>query len=209
MIGKTIKVAITGTAGSGKTFVCNHLEKLGATIISSDAIAKEIVAPNLPAYKNIVVYFGKEIVKSDGTLNRRMLRSIIINNDSARRKLELFTHPEIIKIIFMRINEAEKSNVAIVGVEIPLLFKLGMENQFDEVVQVVANHNLKIERLMCRDNISHSEATTLLNIQTSIGRADFIIKNNRSITQMETSVEKFYTKLIKKYKKTIDNLKTI
>jgi len=70
-----IKVAVTGGAGSGKTLVCNHLKKLGANVISSDAIAREAVSQNSPAYNNIVNYFGKRVLLSDGNLNRQMLKT--------------------------------------------------------------------------------------------------------------------------------------
>jgi len=93
-IKKVFKVAVTGGAGSGKSSVCNRLKELGITIISSDTLAREAVAPGSTAHKKILNYFGEKVVLSDGKLNRQMLRRIIVNDGVARRSLEQFIHPE-------------------------------------------------------------------------------------------------------------------
>ncbi|UCD33748.1 MAG: dephospho-CoA kinase, partial [Desulfobacterales bacterium] len=183
-----IKVAVTGGAGSGKTSVCNQLKKLGAHVISSDAIAREAVAKNSPAYKNIVNYFGKKVLLNDGELNRQMLRRIIINNDTDRSALEKIMHPEITKKMMLKVTQAKQAGDPIVFLEIPLLFELGMEDQFDAVIMISTELKLRIKRLMGRDNVTHNEAETLINVQmpdeVKVACAQFVLTNNGSKKQL-------------------------
>ena len=210
---KTIRVAVTGNAGSGKTSVCNILKKMGAQVVFSDVIAREVVSPGTPVYKNIINFFGKGVLKENGFLNRKMLRSIIANDDSARKALEKIVHPEIIKFIKLKMNKAEKDVKRFVFVEIPLVFELCLEDLFDLVITVSADYELRIERLMCRDKVSRYDAESLFSLQMpeeeKIKRAELVIKNNGSIEQLIESVEVLYSELIrKKYRKCLTNKKS-
>ncbi len=200
-----IKVAVTGGAGSGKTLVCNHLKKLGANVISSDALAREAVSQNSPAYKNIVNYFGKRVLLSDGNLNRQMLRRIIINNDTDRLTLEKIIHPEITKKMMLKVTQAKQADDPMVLLEIPLLFELGMEDQFDTVVMISTERKLRIKRLMDRDNVTRNEAEKLINVQmpdeVKVERAQFVLTNNGSKKQLITSVDILYKNILKMNKK--------
>ena len=202
---KTIKVAVTGNAGSGKTSVCNILKKMGAIVVFSDVIAREVVSPDTTAYKNIINFFGKEVLKENGFLNRKLLRSIIANDDSARKALEKIVHPEIINLIQLKMSVAEKHVNRFVFVEIPLLFELSLEGLFDLVITVTAEYELRIKRLMRRDKVARYDAESLFSIQMSeeekVKRAEFVIKNNSSIEQLIKSVEVLYSDLIRKYEK--------
>ena len=164
-IKKVFKVAVTGGAGSGKSFVCNRLKELGIKIISSDALARETVVPGSTAHEKIFNYFGPKVLLSDGTLDRQMLRRIIVNDGAARLSLEQFIHPEISKLMQQKIVQAEQQGNRVVVVEVPLLFELGMEKQFDLIFVVSADRKLRVERLMDRDNVSCREAEKLLNVQ--------------------------------------------
>ena len=202
---KVLKVAVTGGAGSGKTSVCNRLKELGIKIISSDAMAREAVAPNSTAHKKIVDFFGETVLLSDGTLNRKMLRRMIVNDDVARLTLERIVHPEISNLIQEKIACAEKEGFDIVVVEVPLLFELSMQEHFDWIILVSAGHELRVKRLMARDNISRDEAENLLHVQMpdkdKIGRADFVLSNEGSRARLVEAVDFLYEKSLKPYKK--------
>ena len=202
---KVLKVAVTGGAGSGKTSVCNRLKELGIKTISSDAMAREAVAPNSTAHKKIVDFFGETVLLSDGTLNRKMLRRMIVNDDVARLTLERIVHPEISNLIQEKIASAEKEGFDIVVVEVPLLFELSMQEQFDWIILVSAGHELRVKRLMARDNISRDEAENLLHVQMpdkdKIGRADFVLSNEGSRARLVEAVDFLYEKSLKPYKK--------
>jgi dephospho-CoA kinase len=204
-IKKVFKVAVTGGAGSGKSSVCNRLKELGITIISSDTLAREAVAPGATAHKKILNYFGEKVVLSDGKLNRQMLRHIIVNDDDARRFLERFIHPEISKLMQQKMAIAEQNGDRVIAVEVPLLFELGMEKQFDLVVVVSADPKLRVKRLIDRDKVSREDAEELLNVQMpdreKVKRGGFVLSNNGSTEQLISSVDRLYEKFLKNTEK--------
>ncbi len=202
---KVLKVAVTGGAGSGKTTVCNRLKELGVKVISSDALAKEAVAQGSLAHEKIVNYFGEKVLLSDGNLNRQMLRRIIINDDVARLALERFLHPEISRLMHLRIAQAGQDGDPVLLVEVPLLFELGMAEQFDVVIVVSADHELRVKRLMDRDNVSRDEAEDLINVQMpqaeKVERAEFVLTNDGSKDQLIRSVDLLFNNFFQKYLK--------
>ncbi len=202
---KILRVAVTGGAGSGKTSVCNRFKELGIKVISSDAMAREAVAPNSTAYKKIVDFFGETVLLSDATLNRKMLRRMIINDDAARLTLERIVHPEISNLMREKITCSENEGCEIVVVEVPLLFELNIQEQFDWIILVSAGHELRVKRLMVRDNISRDEAENLIHVQMpdkdKIGRADFVLSNEGSTARLMEAVDFLYEKSFKPYKK--------
>ena len=160
----TLKIAVTGGAGSGKTSVCSRLKEWGLNVISSDTLAREVVAPGTDAFKNIINYFGKKVLLPDGALNRSKLRRIITGDDVARSELERFVHPEITKLVQLKMAQAEQAGERFVVVEVPLLFELGIQDRFDVVVLISAERELRVQRLMERDSISQKEAKDLLDV---------------------------------------------
>ncbi|MBW2597485.1 MAG: dephospho-CoA kinase, partial [Deltaproteobacteria bacterium] len=149
--------------------------------------------------------FGEKVVLSDGKLNRQMLRRIIVNDGVARRSLEQFIHPEITKLMQRKMAQAEKNGDRVVAVEIPLLFELGIEKQFDIVVIVSADPKLRVKRLMDRDNVFREDAEELLNVQMpdqeKVKRGGFVLSNNGSTEQLISSVDRFYEKYLKNTEK--------
>ena len=200
-----IKVAVTGGAGSGKTFVCNRLRELGLNVVSSDAIARETVAKNSPAYNRIVNYFGKKVLLSNGNLNRRELRRIIINDDAERHTLEKIIHPEITKNMMLKVYQAQQAGDAIIVLEIPLLFELGMEDNVDAIVVIRSDRKLRVQRLMDRDAVDRDEAKKLINAQMpdelKVERAHFVLTNNGSKKQLTKSIDILYENILKMIKK--------
>ncbi len=206
---KILKVAVTGGAGSGKTSVCNRLKELGLKVISSDGLAREAVAQGSPAHKNIVKFFGNRVLLKDGNVNRQMLRCIIVHDAAARRALERFIHPEISNLMQLKIDQAAQNGDRVVIIEVPLLFELGMEGLFDVIVVVSADHELRVKRLVERDNVSNIEAQGLISVQmdekTKVERAEFEIKNEGSRQQLIGAVDNFYKKFWQKYGKTMES----
>ena len=205
-----IKIAVTGGAGSGKTLVCNRLKELGANVISSDALAREAVAKDSPGHRNIVDYFGEKILLKNGTLNRQMLRRMIINDDTARLALERIIHPEITNLIMQKVAQAAQVGDSLVLLEIPLLFELGMEKQFDAVVVISTDRELRIKRLMHRDDVTRDEAEKLINVQMpeemKAEQAQFVVTNNGSKEQLIMSVDLLYKNILKMNKKVLKSL---
>jgi dephospho-CoA kinase len=199
MVKHTIKIAVTGGAGSGKSTVCNILKKLGVTVFSADEFARDVVQKDTVAYHKIVESFGTKVIEKDGGLNRRLLREIITTDHHAKNTLESILHPEIILLMKAKLGDAQLSggNIAI---EVPLLFELGLENLFDFTVMVYSTKEHKIKRLEKRDNVAGTNASDLIELQMDdqekIKRSDFVIQNNASKEQLEKDVKKLYKKIL-------------
>jgi dephospho-CoA kinase len=201
-----IKVAITGSAGSGKTLVCNRFKSLGLDVIFLDALAREVVTPGSVALQKIAGHFGKRVLSPNGTLNRKVLRQIMINDAQDRKIIERFIHPRITELMNRQVSEAEKRGEALILVEVPLLFEKRIEKQFQVVILVVADQDVKVKRLMDRDNISRRDALGLLNVQMTDDqkrdRADFIITNNGFRDEVFQSVDRIFQRFqVKETKK--------
>ncbi len=202
-----IKVAITGSAGSGKTLVCNRFKSLGLDVIFLDALAREVVTPGSVALQKIAGHFGKRVLSPNGTLNRKVLRQIMINDAQDRKIIERFIHPRITELMNRQVSEAEKRGEALILVEVPLLFEKRIEKQFQVVILVVADQDVKVKRLMDRDNISRRDALGLLNVQMTDDqkrdRADFVITNNGFRDEVLQSVDRIFQRFQAKETKKI------
>ena len=202
---KTLKIGVTGGAGSGKTFVCNYLKKLGLNVISSDDLARRAVEPGMPAHEKIVNHFGQSVLLHNGTLDRAKLRGMITEDKAARTALERFVHPQIDELIKLEILRAQRQGERFLLLEVPLLFELGIQGRFDLIVLVSAERELRIQRLMQRDNVERREAEALLNVQLPDAhknqQVNYVIKNNGSLEELKDRVAIFHKELIKNMQK--------
>lgn len=199
MIKKTIKIAVTGGAGSGKSTVCNILKNLGVIVFNADDFARDVVQKNSYAYRKIIEFFGKQILEKDGALNRRLLREMITEDHQAKKNLEDILHPEIIFLIKEKLSDT-KSFDGNIAIEVPLLFELGLEKLFDFTIMVHSSEEIKIKRLQERDNVNRQNALDLIELQMpdkeKITRSNFIVQNNDSIEHLENHVKKVYKKIL-------------
>lgn len=184
-------VGLTGGVGSGKSTVAKFFQKLGVTIIDADEIAHEITKPNTYAYEAIVEHFGKEIVKSNGELDRAALRSIIFNNPDERKWLENRLHPVIREAMRERAIKADTVYSILV---IPLLAESKLQNYsyLDRICVIEVPETIQIQRVMERDHTTKEEVLAILNAQSSnkerLKFADDIIHNNSDLNYLKNSV---------------------
>ncbi|MCK5310857.1 MAG: dephospho-CoA kinase [Desulfobacteraceae bacterium] len=197
------KIAVTGSAGSGKSLVCSCFAELGLKTIDCDQIAREVVKPGMQAYNDIVDFFGREILLSDDSLDRLKLRKIISSNEKMRHGLEDIMHPAILNSLFLKIKKAQAEGKNSVIVEIPLLFELNLTDKFDFIITVAGKEDDLVERIIKRDNVSKKDAQDILTIQLSqkekVERSDFVIRNTSGINELEASVDMLYQKIKKEY----------
>jgi dephospho-CoA kinase len=198
--GNRLLLGVTGGIASGKTSVASMLEELGAPIIDFDVLARQIVEPGKPAWKEIVDYFGKQILQEDGTVDRKKLSKIVFRDMEKRKKLEGFTHPRILEEFVKRVNEiAETDPGAIIQVVIPLLIEQNLQYMFHKILVVYIPRELQIERIAKRDGISKEEAAAILKaqlpIEEKLGYADFVVNNEGSLVETKRQVEKLWNTL--------------
>lgn len=196
---RPLAVAVTGGAGSGKSLVCRRLSELGAYVQSADQLARQAVEPGSRAYEQIVRHFGEEILAQDGSIDRPKLRSIIIRDDDARKILEGFVHPGVMERITECIEEAWKKGALMAAVEVPLLFETGMQKSFDCVIMVSSEHEIRVRRIMDRDNATRGEAEALMKTQMperqKLRLADYVVDNNGSLAGLYNKVDRIYEEL--------------
>lgn len=197
-----LTVALTGSIGSGKSSVSSMFTRKGSYLIDADSISRKVVEPGLPAWKDIVNYFGEEILNPDKTINRQKLGDIIFNNSEKRERLNQITHPRIGE---EGKNELERIKTidadAIVIMDIPLLIEKGGQKVTDILVVVYVTLEVQIQRLMIRDKINLETAKQRISSQLSLDEkikyADYIIDNGGPLQKTEKEVERIYNKLIK------------
>ena len=200
-----VKLGITGGVGSGKSFVCNHLKSRGLTVVNADELARNAVLPGTPAYEKIVDYFGKDILLDDNTLNRSKLRDIITRDKEKKATLEQIVHPEVFLQMDFEFKKSVKRNDSAIAIEVPLLFETGMDVFFDYVLTVSVDPDVRVARVMSRDNITQKEAMALMKIQMpeeeKIKRSDFVINNDGTVAVTRNLVDSFYEEFMNKVKK--------
>ncbi len=193
-------IGVTGGVSSGKTIVTDMLRELGSPIIDYDLIARQVVEPGKPAWKEIVDYFGRQVLQEDDNLDRKKLSKIIFQDIEKRKKLEAVTHPRIHEQFVNQLNVLSKKDPgAIIQVVIPLMIEQNLQHMFHRILLVYVPEEKQIERLVKRDKISEEEARNILNAQLPIdekvGYADFVINNEGPLAETRKQVEELWQKL--------------
>jgi dephospho-CoA kinase len=193
-------LGITGGIASGKTTVANVLKELGAQLIDYDVIARQVVEPGKPAWKEIVDYFGSRILLKDGNIDRKKLSKIVFQDFEKRKILEGLTHPRIHDQFIEELTDLAKKNPgAVIAVSIPLMIEQGLQYMFHKLLVVYVHPDKQVERLMARDKISEEEARNILRAQLpiddKIGYADFVIYNGGTLEETKKQVDDLWQKL--------------
>ena len=193
----TLRVALTGGIGSGKSTVALKFQELGAPVIDSDIIAREVVNPNKPCLKKIINVFGDKLLTKKGSLDRKKLRDIIFNDDRAKDKLEEILHPAIYAEIDKQIINVNYPYCLIV---IPLLIETNAVNRFDRILVIDTTETIQIERAKNRDNSSAENIKKIIESQISrqqrLEYADDILNNSHKIEELNDSIIKLHEKYI-------------
>ncbi len=182
-------IALTGGIGSGKSVVTNMFAELGAPIIDTDVIARELVQPGQPAYAEIIDLFGDAILRADKHLDRRKLRDIIFESASQRRQLEAILHPRIRDTVQARVTELHNDYCIVV---IPLLTETGTYPFIDRVLVVDSDPEQQIARTMQRDKQSRAAVEQIIKAQASreqrLKLANDVIENNADLASLKLQV---------------------
>ena len=193
-------LGVTGSIATGKTTVANMLEELGAPIIDFDVLSRVVVEPDKPAWKDIVSYFGEQVLQEDRTLDRDKLREIVFQDMEKRKKLESFIFPGIGEEFSRLIEQYTKEDPnAIIQVVIPLLFETNMHPIFHNLLMVYAPEEVQKKRLIERDGMTEEMAMNMIRSQISVeekrGYCDLIIDNSGSLEETRKKVEELWEKL--------------
>lgn len=189
-------IGLTGGIGSGKTTVAKFIEEMGFPVYFSDDRAKEIVNDDEVLKNKIKELLGEEAYDENGFYNRKYVSGIVFNDDEMRLQLNALIHPAV-KIDFE--NWVENQNSEFVFKETALLFELKLNESCYKSVLVTADDNIRIKRVMDRDQKTYREIEAVIDKQMpekdKIKRADFVIFNNEGIDELKTATEKMMVEL--------------
>ena len=189
-------IGLTGGIGSGKTTVAKFIEEMGFPVYYSDDRAKEIVNDDEVLKNNIKELLGEEAYDENGFYNRKYVSGIVFNDDEMRLQLNALIHPAV-KIDFE--NWVENQNSEFVFKETALLFELKLNESCYKSVLVTADDNIRIKRVMDRDQKTYREIEAIIDKQMpekdKIKRAEFVIYNNEGIDELKAATEKMMVNL--------------
>lgn len=191
-------VALTGGIGSGKSTVGQIFEQLGAVVVDSDQLARDILERGSIGFNQVVAKFGDEILKN-GEIDRQKLASIVFKDRTKRSELEQITHP-LIRKVFAEVIARSRSNSIVIN-QIPLLVESNHDYKFDHVITVSASEDIRTQRLLKRgltgDQIRErmrAQATDQMRERI----ADSVIHNERNEQEITDQVEKIWELLLSK-----------
>lgn len=184
-----LRVALTGGIGSGKSLVGEILEELGALVIDSDQLAREVIERGSPGYEEVVTAFGDSIL-SEGQIDRSKLAAVVFKESDLRKKLESIIHP-LVREAAEKLARKLPSGAILIN-QIPLLVESDGAKRFDYVVTVSADEEIRRERLRLR-GLKDYEITQRIAAQVSDSErekiANYIIRNHGSIDELIQAVE--------------------
>ncbi|KFD42098.1 dephospho-CoA kinase [Peptococcaceae bacterium SCADC1_2_3] len=197
-----IIIGLTGNIGSGKSFVSRRLRELGAQVINTDIVAREVVAFGAPALEKIVRKFGRETLRSDGTLDRKYIGAKVFRDANALVSLNAIVHPQIRKELIKQIKtfkRQKKAEPKVLVIEVPLLIEAKMQDLVDEVWLITVDEETRLKRVMTRDGLTEEEVRLRLAAQMpqeeKKAYAHRIINNNGNIKDLLTQVDKLWSEL--------------
>jgi len=191
-------VALTGGIGSGKSTVGQIFAQLGATVIDSDQLARDVMERGSIGFNEVVAKFGDEILKN-GEIDRQILASLIFKDPAKRSELEQITHPLIRKAFAKVVSSASPDSIVIN--QIPLLVESSHDYKFDHIITVSASESIRSERLIKRgltnDQIKQRMGAQVTD-QMREAIADSVIVNEKSEQELTDQVEKIWEQLLSK-----------
>lgn len=175
-----ILIGLTGGVATGKSTVAQMFKQCGAVVIDADALAREVVQPDKPAWRDVVRTFSKKVLNPDRTINRQALGSIVFRYPAKRRRLERIIHPRVAREQQRLTREAaRKDPTAVVLYDVPLLFEAGIDKRVQKIIVVTADQQTQIARLKKRNGLSRAEALRRIRSQMPLAKkaqmADLVI----------------------------------
>lgn len=192
-------VGLTGNIASGKSSVAKLLVQRGATLIDADILARQAVRRGTPAYEKILERWGDDVLSPDGTLDRGALRERVFGDESELEALNEMVHPEVGRLRDQLVHDARERGDRIVVCDIPLLFEKHLTEEFDLLILVDAPRPMRLERLVRDRGLHEADAMQMIAAQMPAelkrARADIVIDNTGSFSDLERRVEEVWTQL--------------
>ncbi len=174
-----IILGITGPTGAGKTTVSKLFREKGIKVVDGDILARKIVEPDKPALKELKDAFGEDIKNTDGTLNRKKTAELVFSDPEKLSVLNRITHRYITEEFFKIASEYKGD---IIGFDGAAILDSDVKDICDKILSVVADEDIRLKRIILRDNLTQDEARLRIsgqkNNQFYIENSDFLVYNN-------------------------------
>jgi len=187
--GTPLRIGLTGGIASGKSTIAELFAELGAVVVDTDVIAREVVMPGQPGLSEVRQAFGESVIGDDGMLDRAALRQLVFADDDRRKQLEAILHPRIQE---EAVRQADAASGAYQIIVVPLLAESPLKSFVDRILVVDCDEETQMRRLLERDAESEDQAQRILAAQASrkerLTIADDVIMNDDSLDAARSQV---------------------
>lgn len=200
MTRRFLLVGLTGGLATGKSTVSDMLRALGCVVLDADVLAREVVEPGQPALATIAQEFGPEVLRPDGTLDRKRLGAIVFADPERRRRLEAITHPAIRDRYLARLAELEAQGFdGVVVWDAPVMIESGGYKSVDRLLVVITDAATQRERALARDGDRtdvERKIASQMPLADKAALADHVIDNSGDRAATEAGTREVHAALL-------------
>lgn len=193
-------VGLTGGLATGKSTVARLFHACGAIVLDADVLARRVVEPGRPAWRDLVRVFGNQVLHADGTLDRDALADRVFRDRTKLRRLNRIVHPRVDREQTSLTKAiARKHPRAVVIYDAPVLIEAGAHRRMDRVIVVAADQQTQVARLLHRNHLSRADALRRMRAQMPLADkvklADYVIDGTLPLSQLRRQVKAVYEAL--------------
>ena len=176
----SIRIGVTGGMGSGKTYVCQLLEKRGIPVFYTDTEAKRLIVDDSGVRQRLKDIVGNSLYNREGKLDKKVMASFLVRGKQWADQVNAVVHPAVRKAMYEWFVVQESHPVVVV--ECALLFESGLNKDMDKIVSVVAPLQVRLDRIVRRDGCTEEHARQMISLQQSddyrMKCSDFVVEND-------------------------------
>ena len=190
-------IGLTGPSGSGKSLIAEMFAKYGLPIINADKVYHQLLIPPSPCLDELQRVFGIEILRSDGSLDRRALANIVFADPNSLAKLNEISHRYVMEDIRRRLRQLRNEHTRAAVLDAPQLFEAGANRDCGVIVSVLADARLRMERIIRRDGIDADSAERRMAAQKNDeffrSHSDYVLENNGNPEMLLPQIHRILT----------------
>ena len=176
----SIRIGVTGGMGSGKTYVCQLLEKRGIPVFYTDTEAKRLIVDDSGVRQRLKDIVGNSLYNQEGKLDKKVMASFLVRGKQWADQVNAVVHPAVRKAMYEWFVVQESHPIVVV--ECALLFESGLNKDMDKIVSVVAPLQVRLDRIVRRDGCTEEHARQMISLQQSddyrMKCSDFVVEND-------------------------------
>lgn len=192
-----LRIGLTGGIGSGKSTAADMFAKCGTPVIDADEIARQVVAPDQPSFRDIVEVFGDGILDEDANINRGRLRELVFDDPRLRERLEAIVHPRVHTEIQ---NQLQRLDAPYCIIVIPLLIEADQQDLVDRILVIDVAEELQMRRVTERSALGEDEIRKIIAAQLArderLRHADDVISNDGDLKHLEAQVARLHERYL-------------